>query len=71
MLEIIVDEHGNKRWFFSGILHREDGPAIKWADLVIQWWLNGEILTKEAWFEMLPEDLKMKALFSEHFLGNR
>ena len=24
------------------LLHREDGPAIEWADGEKQWWVNGE-----------------------------
>jgi len=32
------------------------------------WYLNGELLTREAWFEMIPEESKVKALFCEHFI---
>ena len=31
-----------KAWFLNGKLHREDGPAIEWADGTKVWYLNGE-----------------------------
>jgi hypothetical protein len=91
MSKLVVDKFGTKRWFIDGMLHREDGPAVEWANgdkfwyfngrlhredgpaveysnLAIQWWLNGKILTKECWFEKLPEDLKIKVLFNEDFI---
>jgi len=38
------------------------------ADGTRLWYLDGKLITREAWFEMLPEELKVKALFSEHFI---
>ena len=35
-------ELGSKRWYFNGELHREDGPAIEWADGSKHWFLNGK-----------------------------
>jgi hypothetical protein len=58
---------GGEVWWLNGGLHRDDGPAIEYADGTKGWFLYGKKLTKESWFEMLPEDSKMKALFSEHF----
>ena len=31
----------------SGKLHREDGPAIEWANGDKMWWLNGKLVTAE------------------------
>ena len=31
----------------NGKLHREDGPAIEWANGDKEWWLNGEEVTEE------------------------
>ena len=39
-----VDEYGNKRWLLNGKLHREDGPAIEWADGDKSWYLNDEFI---------------------------
>jgi hypothetical protein len=36
-----VDTTGTKRWYFNGKLHREDGPAIEWADGDKEWYING------------------------------
>jgi hypothetical protein len=36
-----VDIAGTKRWCLNGKLHREDGPAIEYADGDKEWWLNG------------------------------
>ena len=29
-------------WFLNGQVHREDGPAVIWADGGQEWWLNGQ-----------------------------
>ena len=39
---MIIDEYGDKVWHLNGKRHREDGPAIEWADGTKQWWLNGK-----------------------------
>ena len=33
---------GTKRWFLNGKRHREDGPAIEWANGTKEWWLNSK-----------------------------
>jgi len=38
-----TDQNGNKEWYNSqDQLHREDGPAIEFANGSKQWWLNNE-----------------------------
>ena len=37
-----IDEHGTKRWYINGKLHREDGPAVEWTDGEKQWFINGK-----------------------------
>ena len=37
-----VYTNGTKLWFLNGKLHREDGPAVEWADGTKKWYLNGE-----------------------------
>jgi len=32
-----------RAWYLNGKLHREDGPAVEWADGHREWWLNGEL----------------------------
>ena len=37
-----IDEFGDKSWYLNGKCHREDGPAIEYADGNKIWYLNGE-----------------------------
>jgi len=45
MIEYTVRVHDNgaKEWYLNGKLHREDGPAIEWADGSKDWYLNGKL----------------------------
>ena len=38
-----IDDYGNKFWYMNGERHREDGPALEWADGAKQWCLNGKL----------------------------
>ena len=38
-----IDEDGTKRWSLSGELHREDGPAIEYANGSKFWCRNGKL----------------------------
>ncbi len=44
--KVDVDDDGNKYWLFNNKLHREDGPAVEYADGTKQWYLNGEQFTE-------------------------
>ena len=35
-----TNSNGRKCWYSNGQLHREDGPAIEWADGTKYWYLN-------------------------------
>ena len=37
-----ITKIGTKIWYLKGIFHREDGPAIEWADGSKAWYLKGE-----------------------------
>lgn len=37
-----VDMYGNKYWILNGLRHREDGPAVEFADGTRMWYQNGE-----------------------------
>ena len=37
-----VFESGHKAWYLNGKRHREDGPAVKYANGDKCWYLNGE-----------------------------
>jgi len=38
-----VDEDKTKRWYLNDKLHREDGPAIEFADGEKSWYLDGKL----------------------------
>ena len=42
-----VSDFGNKFWWLDGKLHREDGPAVEYADGGREWWFHGEKVTEE------------------------
>jgi len=37
----ILDKSGDKFWYLLGVLQRDDGPAIEWADGGKHWYING------------------------------
>jgi hypothetical protein len=39
---IEIDKNGTERWYFNGQLHREDGPAVIYADGTQMWYRNGK-----------------------------
>jgi hypothetical protein len=44
--DVFVDTEASpaieRTWCIDGKLHREDGPAIEWADGTKSWYLNGD-----------------------------
>ena len=41
--KVTVESNGTTRWYNeNGQLHREDGPAIEWADGDKEWCINGQ-----------------------------
>jgi hypothetical protein len=55
---------GTKEWWINDNLHREDGPAKIWPNGEKEWWLNYYFLSKEAWWESISDEMKVKALFN-------
>ena len=49
MIEYTVKvwDKGDKFWYLNDKLHREDGPAMEWADGSKSWCLNGDYVTEE------------------------
>jgi hypothetical protein len=33
---------GTRTWKLYGQFHRQDGPAVEWADGSREWWINGQ-----------------------------
>jgi len=40
---LFVDRYGTKRWYMNGKLHRDDGPAIEYADGSKFWYMNDKL----------------------------
>ena len=40
---VTVDNNGNNAWYSNGKLHREDGPAIEYANGSKSWYINGQL----------------------------
>jgi len=38
-----VEDDGSKEWRLNGQLHREDGPAVEWANGNKEWYFNGDL----------------------------
>lgn len=38
-----TDQHGNRHWRVNGMIHRENGPAIEYADGDKEWWIGGKL----------------------------
>jgi len=38
---MIIDDFGTKRWYKEGKFHREDGPAVEYADGKKYWYKEG------------------------------
>ena len=48
-----VNLFGGKYWYLNGKLHRENGPAVEYADGTEEWWLNGNYYDKpDYWKEI-------------------
>jgi len=47
--EVRVYDNGDKYWFLNGKRHREDGPAIEFADGNKYWYLNNTKYTEAEW----------------------
>tara|TARA_R110002051_G_scaffold185538_1_gene254998 strand:+ start:125 stop:382 length:258 start_codon:yes stop_codon:yes gene_type:complete len=58
--ECVIGSLGNKYWLVnidppdlhSLIYHREDGPAIEYADGTNEWWLDGNLVNPEAMVDL-------------------
>ena len=44
--QVKVYDEGHKLWHLEEKLHREDGPAVEWADGSKEWYLNDNHYTE-------------------------
>jgi len=43
----MITENGDEFWFFEGMLHRKDGPAVRYADGRLEYWNHGERILED------------------------
>ena len=53
-----VYNNGDKLWCLNGRRHREDGPAVEWADGYKSWYLNGTSYTEKEFNEKMNPTVK-------------
>jgi len=41
--DITITPYGDRHWYLNGKRHREDGPAVEYADGDRVWYLNGKL----------------------------
>jgi len=58
-----ITPSGIEIWKMGSVLHREDGPAVRFPDGRCCYYLRGRCLLKQEWFEALSEEQQEKLLF--------
>lgn len=54
-------------WWSYGQVHREDGPAVIFKSGGVYFYLNGKRLSKEEWFNSVPERQKERMIWDVDF----
>ena len=60
---VVKDEDNHVIYYLNGEYHREDGPAVEWADDDKSWWLNDkhygydDDFTNESWIRFVKLEL--------------
>ena len=54
-----VNDYGHKSWWLNGQRHREDGPAIEYADGHKSWWLDGKELSESEFLRRTSPELQV------------
>jgi hypothetical protein len=59
--KLTIYEYGTKEWKLpNGDFHREDRPAVEWANGYKEWYLNGREYTEQEYkYEMRSVKLKL------------
>jgi len=46
------DNSKHKEWWWMGKQHRTDGPAVEYNNGAVEWWIDGELLTKKEYLDI-------------------
>ena len=71
---VTVDDFGTTRWYKEAkckVLHRENGPAIEYADGTKRWYINGKVLTEDEFLAATQPVVEMTVADVEKLLGKR
>jgi hypothetical protein len=64
-----VFDNGDRGWYLNGERHREDGPAIEYADGLSVWFLNGIEYTEEEFIKKKTKTKELTVAEIEELLG--
>ncbi len=62
---------GYQAWYVNGIRHRVEGPARIWSSNNVEYWLDGEMLTKDQWEAKTQRAEELTVAEIEKLLGKR
>jgi hypothetical protein len=65
--ECKIDKRGNKRWYLNGRTHREDGPAMEYANGQKYWVRNGQFHREDGPAIEWPDGYKSWCLNGKHY----
>ena len=65
-----VAKDGTRRYYNNaGELHRDEGPAVEWADGTKEWYINGEELTEAEFLAATQPAVEMTVADIEKLVG--
>ena len=68
---VVVWGSGDKSWYLNGEWHREDGPAVEYADGTKFWYLNDKNVTEEEHKRMTSPVVEMTVAQISEALGKQ
>lgn len=66
----LINEHGVKCWYYMGIRHRTDGPAVEFPDDgKVHFFFEGRELEMGVWFKYANVNDEMRTLLTLEYGG--
>jgi hypothetical protein len=57
-----IDASGNKLWFQHDNIHRDDGPAVEYANGSNEWYLHNKCLPFDEWIDKVDMSYEDKVM---------
>jgi hypothetical protein len=67
--KVKVNDYGDRYWYLNGKLHREDGPAVEYANGMCCWFLNDVEYTEEDFNKKTAKVKELTVAEIESLLG--